>query len=201
MGARRIIGVTGGIGSGKTTVAAMLQSLGAIVVDADAVSRQTTQAGGAAMPQVAAQFGSEFVDSSGAMDRARMRQLVFTNPAAKQKLEAIVHPLVNQQVHEQISSASVTANLVVLDHPLLTESSHWRGQLSAIVVVDCSESTQVQRVMRRSGLSEDGVLRIIAAQAPRKMRTACADVVIYNDELGLAALELQVKQLARMFGL
>jgi dephospho-CoA kinase len=191
-----LIGLTGGIGSGKSTVASILQDLGATVVDADAISRATTAAGGAAMPFIRVTFGDDFVDSNGALDRAKMRDLVFSDAAAKQKLEAIVHPLVKAEMERQIDVA--TSSLVVLDLPLLAEStsfSSWRSRVNMVCVVDCLESTQIARVVARSGMTMTAaqVQTILNNQASRQARLAIADVVITNEELSLAALKDVVK--------
>lgn len=191
---KRLIGLTGGIGSGKSTVAALLQDLGATVVDADAVSRATTAAGGAAIPAISVVFGQDFVDSNGALDRAKMRELVFTDSAAKQKLEAIVHPLVKLEMARQIANAMT--EIVVLDLPLLAENtsfSGWRATLDVVCVVDCLPETQIKRVMARSHMTAEQVKAVMANQASRTDRLAIADVVITNEELSLAALKVLVK--------
>ncbi|MEY4294361.1 MAG: dephospho-CoA kinase [Pseudomonadota bacterium] len=189
-----LIGLTGGIGSGKSTVAGILQGFGATVVDADAISRGTTAAGGAAMAAIRESFGADFVDSSGALDRAKMRDCVFSDTSAKQKLEAIVHPLIKQEMQRQIAAA--TSKLVVLDLPLLAENTGfngWRAKLDMVCVVDCSPETQIQRVMKRSNMTAEQVLAVMANQATRQARLAIADVVITNEDLTLDALKLTVK--------
>ena len=195
------VGLTGGIGSGKTTVAGLLAECGAAVVDADAISRRLTAAGGAAMPLIAASFGERFVNAEGAMDRDLMRALVFEDPAAKKKLEAILHPLVAAETASQ--SARATSPCIVFDVPLLVESGRWRQQLDQVLVVDCSEDTQISRVMaRNTSWTREVALQVLAAQATRQQRLAAADVCIYNDTpLTLAALEVMVRQLAPRFGL
>ncbi len=199
MGLACKIGLTGGIGSGKSTVAAMLQDLGAMLIDADALSRQTTAAGGSAMAAIAQTFGPGLLDAMGALDRSRMRELVFSQPSAKLQLEAIIHPLVAAQTQQLLADSQ--AKCVVLDHPLLLESGHWRTQLDCIVVVDCLESTQISRTMARSGLSSASVQAIMATQASRAQRLACADAVLYNEGLSLSKLRAQVRALATRFGL
>lgn len=193
------LGLTGGIGSGKSTVAATLQSLGACVVDADAISRATTQAGGVAMPQIAQRFGQVFVSPDGSLDRTKMREHIFSDPAARVQLEAIIHPLVAQAVHTKI--AATTARSLVFDIPLLVESPHWRRQLDFVWVVDCSESTQIARVESRNGWSEASTRAVIDSQCPRSIRAAAADAVLFNEQLSLVELEALVKQLADKFGL
>lgn len=184
-----LIGLTGGIGSGKSTVASLLSELGCVIVDADAISRSTTSAGGRAMAAIAAVFGASFVGADGALDRIKMRELVFSEPAAKAKLEAIVHPLIRQLMQEKIATARTTSAdsgclAIVLDLPLLAEKTAfngWRSQLDAVWVVDCSEKTQVTRVMARSGMTEAQVRTVMTNQASRSERRRIADVVITND--------------------
>lgn len=173
------MGLTGGIGSGKSTVAGLLAECGAAVVDADAISRRLTAAGGAAMPLIAASFGEQFVNAGGAMDRDRMRALVFADPGAKKKLEAIVHPLVAAETARQAESA--TSPCIVFDIPLLVESGRWRQQLDRVLVVDCSEETQISRVLARNGWTREAALGVLGAQATRRQRLAAADACIYND--------------------
>ena len=197
------LGLTGGIGSGKSTVALRLAERGATVIDADAISRSLTAAGGAALPAIAQQFGDDLIDSSGALNRARMRELVFANAQTRQQLEAILHPLIAQLSLQQYTAA-VTAGckLVVHDIPLLVESGHRQRELDAILVVDCRESTQIARVIARSGLTAEAVQSIIAAQASRQQRLAAADWVIYNDEgITIEALNAYTDQIAAWFGL
>lgn len=196
------LGLTGGIGSGKSTVALMLQARGAIIIDADAISRQATATGGAAIPAVRAAFGTDAITADGAMDRERIRKLIFTDPGAKKRLEAIVHPLVGQEIEAQFQRAlAQAAHCVVFDIPLLVESSHWKDRLDQVLVVDCAVDTQVARVMARSGMAEAAVRAIIQTQASRAQRLAVADVVILNDGLTLEQLRLEVEKVAPLFGL
>lgn len=196
------IGLTGGIGSGKSTVLAMLQALGAVPVDADAISRATTAAGGAAIAAIAQQFGPEFVTADGALDRARMRERAYAQPESRRALERIIHPLVAAEITRQVEAAEAAgARCIVFDIPLLVESGRWRAQLDRVLVVDCAPDTQVARVVARSALAPDEVRAIIAAQAPRVLRLAAADVVICNEGLTLEALRNEVEQAARSFGL
>ena len=196
------IGLTGGIGSGKSTVLAMLQALGAVPVDADAISRATTAAGGAAIAAIAQQFGPEFVTADGALDRARMRERAYAQPESRRALERIIHPLVAAEITRQVEAAEAAgARCIVFDIPLLVESGRWRAQLDRVLVVDCAPATQVARVVARSALAPDEVRAIIAAQAPRALRLAAADVVICNEGLTLEALRNEVEQAARSFGL
>jgi dephospho-CoA kinase len=197
------IGLTGGIGSGKSTVASLFAAKGAAVIDADAISRSLTAPGGRAMAAIAQTFGPHMVDAQGAMDRQAMREAVFQNPQAKQQLEAIIHPLVSQITTEQAHAAVQSGHRVlVFDVPLLVESgARWRKQVDRVMVVDCDAQTQRQRVMARSGLAEDEIDRIIALQASRAQRLACADLVIFNQGMSLPELEAQVTQVAADFGL
>lgn len=196
------LGLTGGIGSGKSTVAAMLARRGAAVVDADAISRSLTQPGGAAMPAIASAFGPSFLSRDGALDRDAMRQRVFSEPAARARLEAIIHPLVAQETALRTAQAQRSGvACVVFDVPLLVESGRWRSQLDAVLVVDCSAEQQVQRVMQRSGWSRESVEKVIASQASRSMRLAAADVCLCNQAVGLEELDALVAQAWECFGL
>jgi dephospho-CoA kinase len=191
-----LLGLTGGIGSGKSTVARRLAELGAVVIDADAIARSVTAPGGAAMPAIATQFGPEFVTAEGALDRDRMRQRVFSDPEAKQRLEAIVHPLVSEETARQTRAAlAAHPSVIVFDVPLLTESAHWRERVDRILVVDCTEATQVQRVVARSALEPAAVERIMAAQATRAQRRAIADWVLLNEGLTLEQLQAHIDRL------
>jgi len=180
------IGLTGGIGSGKSTVARHLKTLGAAVMDADAISRSMTAPHGPAMTAIASTFGSEFVNEQGALDRERMRTHVFTNSQAKQALEGIIHPLVAEEIQRQTRVAIAGGrHLLVFDVPLLIESLHWRKQVDRILVVDCPVETQIHRVITRDQLSRETVERIINSQASRQQRLRAADWVIYNESLCL----------------
>jgi dephospho-CoA kinase len=197
------IGLTGGIGSGKSTVAGMLAGLGAAVIDADAISRSVTAPGGRAIAPIAEQFGAAMIGADGAMDRQAMRERVFSDPAARQQLEAIIHPLVGTITREQTEAAIAQgASCLVFDVPLLVESGkRWRRQVDRVWVVDCDTATQRERVIARSGLAAEEIDRIIAQQASRAQRLACADGVIFNQGLNLSALERLVTEMARHFGL
>jgi dephospho-CoA kinase len=184
------IGLTGGIGSGKSTVARLLVKHGVTLVDADAIARDLTGPGGPAMPAVRAQFGSHLVDNSGAMDRAAMRGLVFADPGAKHQLEAILHPLIRDRVEQQALACANQA--VVLEIPLLVESGQWRDRVDQVWLVDCDEETQVARVAQRSGWTETTARAVIHQQASRAKRRLAADVVIYNDRINHAQLAQQV---------
>lgn len=187
------IGLTGGIGSGKSTVASAFAACGAVVFDADAVSRELTAAGGAAVPLIAQAFGDQVVSADGALDRAAMRALVFRDEAQRRQLEAILHPLIAQQRDAVMANAA--GRWVVFDIPLLAESLAWRSRVDRIVVVDCEEATQVARVVARSALAEDEVRRIMANQATRAQRRAVADAVIFNEGLSLDELQGEVRSL------
>jgi len=194
----RHLGLTGGIGSGKSTVAKMLLDGGAVLIDADAVSRATTAPGGAAIPQIATQFGPEAITAEGAMDRDAMRLRVFADAAARQQLEAIIHPLVSLESARQTELARLAGcELLVFDIPLLVESKRWRYRLDKVLVIDCEIATQISRVIRRSGWTDEAVKKAIASQATRVQRLAAADLVIYNDGLTLDALAGQVSHIAQ----
>lgn len=188
------IGLTGGIGSGKSSVARRLAARGALVVDTDALAHALTAPGGAAIPAVAAAFGADMIAADGAMDRARMRALVFADPAQRQRLEAILHPMIGEATRAQASRAGA-GQPVVFDVPLLTESGTWRARVDRVLVVDCPAATQVARVVARSGWTPDAVERTIAQQATRQQRRAIADAVIVNDTLTLAQLDGEVDAL------
>jgi dephospho-CoA kinase len=187
------IGLTGGIGSGKSTVAQQLLRLGAHLVDTDAIARTLTAAGGAAMPALAAEFGPRAVTEAGALDRPALRRLVFGDPASKARLERILHPLIGLEAQRQATAAG--RRPVVYDVPLLAESRHWRARVDRVLVIDCSESTQLARVARRPGWSVEAAQVVIAQQAPRAARRAIADAVIDNDGSTLAPLEAAVQEL------
>jgi dephospho-CoA kinase len=193
------VGLTGGIGSGKSTVAGLLRNQGIPVIDADAISRSVTAVGGVALPAIRERFGPNSIDASGAMDRAYMRERVFQDPNERQALEAIVHPWVRQTIHEQAQAC--TAPWIVLDLPLLCESPHWREQVRWVWVVDCFENTQIQRVMSRSGWSREEVLAVMEQQCSRADRLAMADAVIHNEGIDLTELAQAVRTVVAQFGL
>jgi dephospho-CoA kinase len=197
------LGLTGGIGSGKSTVAAFMAQAGAAVMDADAISRSLTQAGGQAIPAILAEFGETLITPEGAMNREAMRALVFANPQTKRQLEAIIHPLVAQGLQAQTQAAiQAGKNCLVFDVPLLVESGErWRRQVDWVCVVDCQTNTQIQRVMDRSQLARPEIEAIMAQQASRAQRLASADAVIYNDGLDLDQLQTAVHEMMARFGL
>lgn len=194
------LGLTGGIGSGKSTVAQLLVRQGARVIDADAISRAVTASGGSAIAQIAERFGRDAITADRAMNRDVMRQRVFEDPNVKQQLEAIIHPLVGAESARQAEAARLAGcALVVFDIPLLVESQIWRQKLDKVLVVDCEKSTQISRVMARESTNEswthEVTERVIASQATRKQRLVAADLVIFNDGLTLAGLAEQVRQI------
>lgn len=197
------LGLTGGIGSGKSTVAALLVEFGATLIDADAISRASTAAGGSAIEAVRAAFGDEFITADQAMDRDRMRARIFADPTARAQLEAIIHPIVRAEIDQQL--AALPRGVAVLDLPLLAESSAWRKRCDLIWVVDCAPETQIRRVMQRNGWPRSQVEAVLAAQASREQRLAIADCVIDNEGVTLAELGAQVRQqwqqLSQRFGL
>jgi dephospho-CoA kinase len=197
------IGLTGGIGSGKSTVAGFLARRGAAIIDADAISRSLTTPGGRAMAAIASTFGESMISPDGAMNRQAMRERIFQDPQAKRQLEHIIHPLVSQVTAEQAQAALKTGHRVlVFDVPLLVESGErWRKQVDRVIVVDCDVPTQKQRVMARSGLNAEEVERIVAQQASRAQRLACADLVVFNQDLSFDGLDSLIGQVAADFGL
>ncbi|MDM0011449.1 dephospho-CoA kinase [Variovorax sp. J22P168] len=188
------IGLTGGIGSGKSTVASMLVGLGAWLVDTDAIARAIAQPGGAAMPALAAEFGPSVIGADGGLDRAAMRTLVFADPAAKRRLEGILHPLIGAECERQAACAA-PGQPIVFDVPLLVESRRWRAIVDRVLVVDASEAVQLERVVARSGWAEDAVRAVIAQQAERSLRRAAADALIFNERMTLAELSVEVRSL------
>jgi dephospho-CoA kinase len=186
------VGVTGGIGSGKSRAAALFGELGAGVVDTDDISHEITAAGGSAMPAIAAAFGATVAAADGSLDRAVMRRLVFENPAARKQLEAILHPRIRELARSRVLDSSAPYVLLVV--PLLLETGGYRDLVRRILVVDCDESLQVSRAMQRSNLTAEAVRAIMAAQLPRQQRLAGADDVIRNDG-GIAELRERVAKL------
>jgi dephospho-CoA kinase len=193
-----VVGLTGGIGSGKSTVAELLASLGAAVVDTDVIAHELTGAGGAAMAAIAGAFGASIVSPDGGLDRAAMRRLVFSDPSQKTRLEAILHPLIRRESEARCRCLASAAPYVLLVVPLLVESGAYRQWVDRILVVDCDEALQVSRVMARSGLSRGEAQAIMASQATRAQRLAVADEVILNGG-GREDLSLQVGALHRHY--
>ena len=191
-----VVGLTGGIGSGKSAAAEEFARLGATVVDTDAIAHELTRAGGAAIPELRRLFGDSSVDASGAMDRSGVRALVFADPEARKKLEALLHPLIRAESERRIASAS--GIYVVHVVPLLIESADYRERVDRVLVIDCPEDVQLDRVRLRTALTAQEIRRIVAAQASRERRRAAADDVIENSGT-LAALHKQVEALHRKY--
>jgi len=188
------VGLTGGIGSGKSTVAKMLAQWGAVVLDADQVSRELTHPKGAAIPLILQAFGPEVITAEGAMDRTKMRERAFSDPVAKTRLEAILHPLVESTLlHKAQEATDRGTKLIVLDIPLLAESKRWQERLDRVLVIECSEDTQIKRVQARSQLSPEQTLSIIRTQASPQARRELADWIVLNDGLSLSELEEKVR--------
>lgn len=196
------LGLTGGIGSGKSTVAALLASFGASLIDADTVARELTSSGGAAIPAIRDELGASFLTADGALNREVMREKAFADPSLRRALEGIVHPLVRIAMDTQATSAIDSGSrMIVFDIPLLVESGRWRNSLDKVLVIDCDVETQVQRVTQRSRLTRDSVLAIVASQATRLQRTSCADLILCNQDMNLAELKVSVGHIAAKFGL
>lgn len=196
------LGLTGGIGSGKSTVASLLAKKGAAVVDADAIARDLTASGGLAIPAIALAFGQNSITPDGAMNRDKMRTIAFTDPTARKRLESIIHPLVAEETERLASiAASEGRTCVVFDIPLLVESPTWRQKVDHVLVVDCIPETQISRVIARNQLKREAIEKIIASQAGRSHRLAAADAVIFNVDRSLTELEDEVQQISAHFGL
>jgi len=175
---RALIGLTGGIGSGKSTVADAFAALGAGVVDTDQIAHGLTAPNGAAMPAILAEFGPTVADTTGAMDRSAMRQLVFSDPLARRRLEAILHPMIGAESTRALEAIDGPYRIIVV--PLLVEGRHWRSRVDRVLVVDCPRALQIERVIQRSGLAIAQIESILDAQATREERLAQADDVIDN---------------------
>ena len=189
-----VVGLTGGIGSGKSAVADLFAERGILVVDTDAVAHSLTAPGGAAMPALRAEFGAAVAAADGALDRAAMRARVFADPAARKRLEAILHPMIRGESERLLAADATRSPYAILMVPLLIEAGSYRERVDRIAVVDCAEATQIARVISRNGLAREEVQRILAAQATRAERLAAADDVIDNDG-DLAALRPQIERL------
>jgi dephospho-CoA kinase len=187
-----VVGLTGGIGSGKSAASAEFARLGATVVDTDAIAHELTAPGGAAIDEIKRTFGAEFLSESNALNREKMRELVFSDPAQKKRLEAILHPMIRVESQRRIAAAS--APYVVHVIPLLIESADYRSRVSRVLVIDSPEPVQVSRVRARSGLAAEQVAAIIKSQVSREKRLAAADDVIDNSG-AIDALQQQVKTL------
>ncbi len=191
------IGLTGGIGSGKSTVATLFGELGVPVIDSDVISHELTQTGGGAIAEIRAAFGPEFLDENGALNRGKMRELVFSTPDAKQRLESILHPKIRAQMLAEVLTTG-PAPYVLLVIPLLFEAPNYRELVQRTLVVDCPETTQIARTMSRSGLDEQAVRTIMARQLAREQRLGLADDVIHNDGT-LDQLRPQVARLHQLY--
>jgi dephospho-CoA kinase len=190
------VGLTGGIGSGKSAVATLLSELGASIIDTDAISHSLTAAGGAAMPAIETLFGSKYLTSEGALDRAAMRELVFSDQGARRQLESVLHPLIAQKTQVEANQANGLYLIFVV--PLLVESGRWKDRVDRILVVDCSEQLQIERVTRRNNLSAGQVQAIMATQANRTQRLAAANDVVVN-ETSLEALRAELEKLHQRY--
>jgi len=190
-----VVGLTGGIGSGKSVVADRFSALGVDIIDTDVIAHALTAPGGAAIPEIRARFGAEYIAPDGSLERERMRTLVFSDRQSRLDLEAILHPRIRTQVEARVEGSTAPYAMVVV--PLLVESSNYRNRGWRIAVVDCREQTQVARVMARSALPRNEVLRIMANQASRELRLETADDVIDND----GPIERLGPQIERLHGL
>ncbi|KWK68408.1 dephospho-CoA kinase [Burkholderia ubonensis] len=191
------VGLTGGIGSGKTTVADLFAARGASIVDTDLIAHRITAPGGLAMPAIEQAFGPDFVAADGSLDRAKMRALIFSDDAARRRLEAITHPLIRTETDREGREARGTYVMFVV--PLLVESGSWKSRVDRVLVVDCDVETQIARVMRRNRFTREQVEAIIARQATRDARLAAADDVIVNDATTPDALAAQVDALHQRY--
>ena len=190
------VGLTGGIGSGKSAVATLFSDRGASIIDTDAISHELTAAGGDAMPEIAKIFGDTFLTSEGALNRPAMRELVFTDHAARSQLESILHPLISQKT---LSLANQVNGLyLIFVVPLLAESGRWKDRVDRILVIDCDEELQIERVMRRNHLFAEQVRAIMATQVSRTLRLAAADDVLVNDR-SLESLAEEVERLHQRY--
>ena len=196
------LGLTGGIGSGKSTVAELLRIHGAAVIDADAISRNLTAPGGSAIQPIADSFGRAFITTDGALDRDRMRQASYADVDARKRLESIMHPLIGSALgRDEAVAIESGSRCIVFDIPLLVESTRWRQKVDQVLVVDCLEEVQIARVVARSGLARAMVEKIIASQASRTQRLRAADLIIFNAGDSKALLAREVEQIARLLGL
>ena len=196
------VGLTGGIGSGKSTAADLLTQRGATVIDADAISRSVTAAGGSAIGPLRDAFGTDFITADGALDRDRMRQATYADTQIRKRLEAIVHPLVGaESARQEAAAVAQGAVCIVFDVPLLVESRRWRQRVDLVLVIDCQPDVQIARVVRRSGLDAATVERIIATQSSRVERLRAADIVVSNSGDSHAQFADELHQAAKRFGL
>ncbi len=187
-----VVGLTGGIGSGKSAVGDLFAAQGVAVIDTDAIAHELTAPDGAAMRSIRSEFGDAVATPEGALDRAAMRAIVFADPSARKRLEAILHPMIRIESERRLAAAAPPYAILMV--PLLVESGDYRKRVDRVAVVDCSEATQIERVMRRNGLARAEIERILAAQASRAERLAAADDVIDNDG-ALAELAPRIERL------
>ncbi len=193
------IGLTGGIGSGKSTAAKMLAAVGAHLIDTDAIARELSGPSGAALPAIAAQFGAHLVSDTNGLDRVAMRAHVFTHPHARQQLEQLLHPLI-QSLAEARATAAGDPTLVLFDVPLLVESGHWRQRVDRVLLIDCDEAVQRHRVLQRPGWTAEQLVGVLAAQTTRARRRQAADAVIDNSSLTLEGLRGALQALLAHWG-
>jgi dephospho-CoA kinase len=191
------VGLTGGIGSGKSTVAAMLVRLGATLIDTDAISRALTVAGGAALPALRRAFGEAIFAADGGLDRTAMRSRAFADATVRHRLEAVLHPLIGAEAQRQADAANSAT--LVFDVPLLAESPHWRARVHRVLLIDCRIETQIERIVARPGWTRDAAVNAVAAQATRETRRAIADAVIFNDHLTLPELQAHTEAIWRLW--
>jgi dephospho-CoA kinase len=191
------VGLTGGIGSGKSTVADLFAARGVTIVDTDLIAHRITAPHGVAMPKIATEFGAAFIAPDGSLDRARMRTLVFSDESARRRLEAITHPLIRTETER--AKLEATGPYVMLVVPLLVEAGSWKTRVQRVLTVDCGVETQVDRVMRRNGFTREQVLAIMARQATREARLAAADDVIVNEDTTIEALGMRVDSLHKRY--
>lgn len=190
------LGLTGGIGSGKTTVSNMFTELGATIIDTDVIAHQLSEPRGEAIAVIAQKFGAAYIDINGAMDRKKMRELIFADPQAKKNLEAILHPLIRQHCEQAAADAKGAYPIFVV--PLLIESGNWRARVQRILVVDCDQDTQIKRVMHRNHFTREQVVQILAAQASRDERLAQADDVI-DSMANVSQVRIEVERLHKKY--
>jgi dephospho-CoA kinase len=196
------LGLTGGIGSGKSTVANLFEELGAFVIDADKISHGFTATGGGAIKAIKNQFGADLFHPDGSLNRDRMRALIFNDNSARHILEGILHPLIQQEMQNQYQQAVLNCvQLVVYDIPLLAESSYWRRELDSVLVVDCTNKTQIHRVMARNALARETIEKIVTYQIDRFERLKVADYIIFNENIAIGQLRNEVRQVAEAYGL
>ncbi len=196
------VGVSGGIGCGKSTVCSWLSDIGAYVIDADAISRNCTAASGAGLPAIRAAFGPGLFSADGTLDRGELRSLVFNDATARKRLEAILHPLIAAEIDRQTAVAhDQGVTCIAFDIPLLVESPRWRKTLDRVLIVDCREQTQIDRVVQRNGMEPVEVQKIMAAQSTRRARLQAADAVLFNDMVNLDEVKATLGAMRAFFGL